>query len=128
MRIDEISNSYMERLRRFLKGVDDLDTLRQALVEAEWDEELDQGLKDRLSKVDLFALEVVEGLRPEAELRQEIGVVLESLLRQPTLEIVLGNQRTHSAEVASVTLGITYAPSTGLPWKSACRELETASS
>lgn len=89
MRIDEISNSYIERLRRFLKGIDDLDTLRQALVEADWDDELDQDLKDGLSRVDLFALEVVEGLRPTAELQEEIEAFLASIPKLGVTEITL---------------------------------------
>ena len=72
MAIDEMRNSYRERLQRYADRIDDLETLRQALVEAQWNDELDQDLKDDLARIDLFALELAEGLRPENELREEI--------------------------------------------------------
>lgn len=75
----ETDNSYIESLRRFLAGTDDPDVLQEALVEAEWDPELDQGLKDALARIRLFLCEASEGFRPFEELRFEIVRLLASL-------------------------------------------------
>ncbi len=89
MRIDEISSDYIERIRRFLEGIDNLDTLRQTLVEAEWDDELDKEAKNALARVALFALEVADGLRPKVELQEEIEAFLASIPEPRVTEITL---------------------------------------
>ncbi len=46
--------------------------MNKALVQAEWDADLDAGLRDALARIRLVLSEVSQRLRPEDELRQEI--------------------------------------------------------
>jgi len=79
MVIDENNSVYGSHLQRYLDGVEPADRLRQVLAEAQWDSDLPPAFQDQLARVYLFALELVEGLRPEVDLRQEVGALLTSL-------------------------------------------------
>ena len=65
-----------EMLSGYLADKTSLDDLRGALVDIAWDDELDQAFKDEMARIDLFAIELAEGLRPEADLR---GAIMEYL-------------------------------------------------
>jgi len=75
----EITEAYVQPLRRFLADPEARDALQRTLVEAEWDQDLDDGLRDALARIRLFMSEASEGLRPENDLRVEIIRVLYSL-------------------------------------------------
>ena len=66
-------------MSRFLVQPQAGETLQQVLVEAEWDQELDEGLRDALARIRLFVSEAFQGLRPPEDVRVEITRLLYSL-------------------------------------------------
>ena len=74
-----ISETYIQPLSRFLIQPEAAETLQQVLVEAEWDQDLDEGLRDALARIRLFVSEAFQGLRPPEDVRVEITRLLYSL-------------------------------------------------
>jgi hypothetical protein len=75
----ETIEAYVQPLRRFLAEPEAGDALQRTLVEAEWDQDLDDGLRDALARIRLFVSEAFEGLRPPEDVRVEITRMLYSL-------------------------------------------------
>ena len=79
MSIDSVTEPYAESLRRFLVDAKQAAALESALVEAEWDSDLDEGLRDALARIRLVLSEVAQQMRPAEELKIEIVRLLASL-------------------------------------------------
>ncbi len=72
--------SYLQSLRDFLAERIDAAALEDAFVDAEWDDDLDSGLKNALARVRLFLSEAAQEMRPAEELKIEIIRLLASLV------------------------------------------------
>lgn len=92
MSTDSVSEAYMERLRQYLVDAEQAPALEAALVEAEWDDALDEGLRDALARIRLVLSEVAQDMRPAVELRVEIvrllaSITADSLGSSPSTEV-----------------------------------------